>query len=132
MTAFLSELDNKVGELARISEAIGAKGINITAIAGATCGGSGNVAVMTADEAGTRAALKAIGAKVREMEVTETPLPHAPGSLAKAARRLADGGVNVEALLVTGMQGNDVNVAFVTNDAAKARSILSHAGSASG
>ena len=54
MNAFLIELDNKVGELARITEAISAKGINITAITGATCGGSGSVAVMTADEAGTR------------------------------------------------------------------------------
>ena len=132
MNAFLIELDNKVGELARNTEAIGAKGNNITAITGATCGGSGSVAVMTADEAGTRMALQAMGARVREMEVTEIPLANVPGSLAKAARRLADGGVNIEAMLATGMKGNEVNVAFVTSDAAKARSILSHAGSATG
>jgi hypothetical protein len=132
MNAFLIELDNKVGELARITEAIAAKNINITAISGATCGSSGNVAVMTADEAGTRTALQGAGCSFREMEVTEAPLPNVPGSLAKASRRLADGGVNIEALLPTGMQGSDINVAFVTSDAAKARSILSTAGSAAG
>ena len=130
MNAFLIELDNKVGELARITEAIAARNINILAISGSTSGGSGNVAVLTADEAGTRAALQGAGSSFREMEVTETPLPNVPGSLARAARRLADGGINIEALLLTGMQGNDINVAFVTSDAAKARSILSTAGSA--
>jgi hypothetical protein len=132
MNAFLIELDNKVGELARITEAIAAQNINITAISGATGGGSGNVAVMTADEAATRTALQGAGCSFREMEVTDVALPNVPGSLAKASRRLADGGVNIEALLLTGMQGNDINVAFVTSDAAKARSILSTAGSAAG
>jgi hypothetical protein len=129
MNAFLIELDNKVGELARISEAIAAKAANIMAISGATCGGSGSVAVMTDDEAATRSALEDAGCSFRELEVAEAMLPNVPGSLAKAARRLADGGVNIEALMPTGMQGNDVNVAFVTTDAAKARSILSTAGS---
>lgn len=132
MNAFLIELDNKVGELARIAEAIAAKNINITAISGATGTSSGNIAVLTADEAGTRAALQGAGCSFREMEVTEIPLPNVPGSLANAARRLADGGVNIEALVLTGMQGNDINVAFVTADPAKARSILSTAGSATG
>jgi len=130
MNAFLIELDNKVGELARITEAIASKNINITAISGATGPSTGNVAVLTSDEGATRAALQGAGCSFREMEVTEIPLPNVPGSLAKAARRLADGGVNIEALVLTGMQGNDINVAFVTSDAAKARSILSTAGSA--
>jgi hypothetical protein len=130
MHAFLIELDNKVGELARISEAVAAKNVNITAISGATCGGGGSVAVMTDDDASTRSALEGAGCSFRELDVAEATLPNVPGSLAKAARRLADGGVNIEALMPTGMQGNEVNVAFVTADAAKARSILSTAGSA--
>ena len=54
-----------------------------------------------------------------------------PGTLAKAARRLADAGINIEALLPIGMEGNEVHVAFVTNDAVKARQVLSSAGIAS-
>ena len=56
----------------------------------------------------------------------------APGSLAKACRRLADGGVNIEALMPTGMEGDQVMVAFVTGDPAKARQILSTAGTTAG
>ena len=131
MQAFLVEMENKPGELARITEAIAAKGVNLTAVSGATCGSSGNVAILTADEATTRTALKDAKFTFREVEAIETPVANVPGGLAKAARRLADAGVNVEALLATGMKGNDVSVAFVTSDPAKARSILSHAGSTS-
>lgn len=131
MNAFLIELDNKVGELARITEAIAAKGVNITAVSGSTCGGSGSVAIMGDDEAAMRAAIQETRSSFRELEVTEAAIANTPGMLAKAARRLADGGVNIEALLPIGMKGNDVTVGFVTSDPAKARTILSHAGSAS-
>jgi hypothetical protein len=38
--------------------------------------------------------------------------------------------VNLEALFATGMRGNDVSLAFVTNDAAKTREILASVGTA--
>lgn len=131
MNAFLIELDNKVSELARVTEAIAAKGVDIKAVSGSTCGTSGSVAVITDNEATTRAALEAAKAKFREIEVIEAPVGMAQGSLAKVARRLADAGVNLEALLPIGMSGNDVMIAFVTRDAAKAKSILTQAGATS-
>jgi hypothetical protein len=132
MNAFLIDLDNKVGELARVTEAIAAKGVNITAVSGSTCGDGGSVAIMTADEAATRAALQDARCSFREIEATETAIRNVPGALAKVCRRLAEGGLNIDALLPTGMQGDDVTVTFLTSDPAKARNILSHAGSASG
>jgi hypothetical protein len=131
MQVFLVDLKNKPGELARVTEAIAAKGVNITGISGATCSDSGRAAVMTSDDATTRSALMDSGFKYTEMEATDTALRHEPGSLAKAARRLADADINVEALLPIGMEGNEIHVAFVTTDAAKARQILSSAGMAS-
>jgi hypothetical protein len=131
MNAFLIELDNKVGELARVTEAIAAKGVDIKAVSGSTCGSSGSVAVITDNEATTREALQAAKATFREVEVIEAPVGTARGSLAKVARRLADAGVNIEALLPIGMTGNDITMAFVTRDGTKARSILTHAGVAS-
>ena len=132
MNAFLVELQNKAGELARVTEAIAAKGIDITGVSGSTCGSSGSVALMTDNEAMTRTVLKDAGMKFREMEATQAAIAAPPGSLAKACRRLADAGVNIEALMPTGMEGDHVTVAFITSDAAKARQILSHAGSATG
>lgn len=124
MNAFLVELDNKPGALATLAEAIAAKGVNITGVAGASCGDGGRVAIVTADDATTRMALQDGGHDFKEMEVTETQLRHEPGTLARAARRLAEAGVNVEAIFPTGMSGGDVSVAFVTNNPMKARDAL--------
>jgi hypothetical protein len=131
MQVFLVDLKNKPGELARVAEAIATKGVNITAITGATCSDSGRAAVMTNDDATTRTAIKDAGFTFTEMEATDTALRHEPGTLAKAARRLADEGINIEALMPIGMEGNEIHVAFVTSDAAKARQVLSSAGMAS-
>jgi hypothetical protein len=131
MQVFLVDLKNKPGELARVTEAIAAKGVNITGISGATCTDSGRAAVMTNDEATTRTALKDAGFTYTELEGTDTALRHEPGTLAKAARRLADAGINIEALLPIGMEGNEIHVAFVTSEPVKARQVLSAAGIAS-
>ena len=57
MHAFLVELENKPGELARVTEAIAAKGIDINGVSGSTCGSSGSVALMTDNDDATRTAL---------------------------------------------------------------------------
>ena len=128
MHAFLVELENKPGELARVTEAIAAKGVDIKGVSGSTCGSSGSLALMTDNDDATRKALAAAGVKVREMEVVKAPVGAAPGSLAKVCRRLADGGVNIEAMMPIGMEGDHVTMAFITGDHAKASQILSTAG----
>jgi hypothetical protein len=124
VNAFLVDLENKPGAIAAVAEALGAKGINITNVAGATCGDSGRAAFTTADDAATRLALQGIKATFKEYEVTDVPLAHQPGSLGKAARRLANAGVNIEAILPMGMSAGEVSVGFVTNNPTKARETL--------
>jgi hypothetical protein len=112
MNAFIVELPNQPGSLAMVAEAVAARGINITAFAGATSGDLGSVSFTTDDESGTRSALGEKGWVYREVPVVSTSLEHRPGTLAAAARRLADAGVNIETAFVTGMDGDKVNVAF--------------------
>ncbi|MCI0584801.1 MAG: hypothetical protein L0227_18255 [Chloroflexi bacterium] len=124
MNAFIVELKNKPGELARATEAIAQKGINILGFTGATCGDSGSIVLLTNDEAGTRRALGDAGFKPREAELVVASLANQPGSLAMVARKLADAGVNIEAALPTGMEGGNVSVAFATDNPGKARQII--------
>jgi hypothetical protein len=124
MNAFIVDLTNKPGELARLAEAIAQKGINIEAFAGSTAAGAGSVILLTNDEAGTRKAITDAGFMARESELVTASMEHTPGSLAAAARKLADAGVNIEAALPTGMAGNNVTVSFATDQPAKAREIL--------
>jgi hypothetical protein len=124
MNAFIVDLTNKPGELARVADAIAQKGINIEAFAGATAGGSGAVVLVTNDEAGTRSAIADAGCSSREVELVMASLDHVPGSLAAATRKLADAGINIEAAMPTGMGGDKVTVSFATDNPAKAREIL--------
>jgi hypothetical protein len=127
MTAFLVDLENKPGALATLAEALGAKGVNITGISGATCGDKGRAVVTTADDNAARSVFQTLRTSFKEYDVVEASLANKPGSLGKAARRLADAGVNIEAIMPVGMAGGDVTVAFVTNNAIKAREILATA-----
>jgi hypothetical protein len=124
MNAFLVELENKPGALAKLAEAIATKGVNITGVSGTSCDTGGRVAIVTADDATTRTVLQGLSHSFKEFEVTEAPLRDEPGSLAKATRRLAEAGVNIEAIFPTGMSGRDISVAFVTNNPSKAREAL--------
>ena len=125
MKAFLVDLENQPGQLARLSEALGERGINITGIGGAaSSGGSSTIGLLTNDEPGTRSALEGAGFSVREMDVVGITLPNQPGTLAGAARRLANAGINIELLLPTGIQGSDVNVAIGVADVEAAREAL--------
>jgi hypothetical protein len=124
MNAFIVELKNKPGELARVTEAIAQKGINILAFTGATCGDSGSIVLLTNDEAGTKSAIQGVGATARTVELVVASLGNEPGTLALVARRLANAGVNIEAALPTGMEGGKVNVAFATDNPAKAREVI--------
>jgi hypothetical protein len=124
MNAFIVELQNKPGELARLAEAIAQKGINITALAGSTVGDQGAISILTNDEAGTRSAIQGIGCTFREIELVSASLEDRPGTLAMAARRLGDAGVNIESLFATGMDGGKITMAIGVTDAAAARSAL--------
>ncbi|HKG58065.1 MAG TPA: ACT domain-containing protein [Candidatus Limnocylindrales bacterium] len=127
MKAFLVDLENRPGEFARVAEALGKKGVNITGITGTTCGTSGRVALITSDDAQTRTALGETKCKFKEIEAVETTLRDEPGALAKIARRLADAGVNIDAIMPTGTTGKDITVQFLTDNPTKAREAVAAA-----
>lgn len=124
MNAFIVELEHKPGSFAKMAETIASKGINIMSVSGATCGTKGSVAMLTNDEAGTRRALAAAKYTYRDIEVVPSTLEDTPGTLAAATRKLADAGVNIEAILPTGMSGNKVTIGFATDNPSRARAAL--------
>ena len=124
MNGFIVDLKNEPGALASVAEGIAEKGIDITAFTGATCGDSGSIALITNDEAGTQRALTDRNLRFRSVELVTTSLEPRPGTLASAARRLADAGVNIEAAMPTGMSGGNVTIAFATDNPAKAKEAL--------
>ena len=124
MRAFIIELEDRPGSMADVASALGDRGINISAVAGLGWKGAGAAAIVTNDDAAARSVLDGRGVPYREVELVAAALDDRPGSLAEATRKLADAGINVEALVATGMQGSQITIAFGVEDPAAAREAL--------
>ena len=113
MTEFTVHLPNRPGSLADLAERIAAVGVNIEALAAIGMDESGTVKLIVDDEAATRRMLEHHGLLFEERRVITTMLPHRPGSMAAMTRRLADAGINIDAmyLLRTTPEGLEFAVA---------------------
>jgi hypothetical protein len=110
-------LENRPGELARLGEALGGAGVNITGFCATTAGGAGEVHVMVEDSASARQALQAAGISVTgDREMLIASVQETPGELGRVARGLAEAGVNIE-LAYPAERG----LAFGVDDMGKAR-----------
>src|SRR5207248_10783879 len=93
------ELDEKVGSVAAAAEAIGEAGVNIEGSSGYVVGGKGVGHVLVADPGKARQALQSAGARVTgEQDVLVLDIEDKPGSLGKLTRKIADAGVNLNAV----------------------------------
>ncbi len=93
------ELDEKIGSVASAAEALGKAGVNIEGICGFVVGGKGVGHVLVADPGKARQALQAAGARVSgEQDVLVLDIEDKPGSLGKLTRKIADAGVNLNAV----------------------------------
>ena len=116
------EADNRVGQLATLSEALGRAGVNIEGFCATVTDGGGVLHVLVEDASAARQALEDAGYAVaaeREAVVLDG-VEDRPGYLGESARRLANGNVNIEvAYLATGTR-----LVVVADDAAAARQAL--------
>jgi hypothetical protein len=124
MTEFTVRLANRPGMLAMLAERIASAGINLEALAAYSVGEEGNVHLMVDDAATARAVLRRAGLSFEEREVLATSLPHQPGAVAAMARRLADAGVNIEAIYLLRCSAEGMEFAVAVDDPDAARSHL--------
>ena len=125
MQWFIVEAANKPGEFARHASAIAQRGVNLTNVVCLGIGDRGGAAFYAKDEAGIRGALNDAGIAFREVSVLHVQLEDKPGTLADAAKRLGDAGVNIELIAPSGMDGSKVTVAFGVDKLDAARTALS-------
>jgi hypothetical protein len=116
------EAENRVGQLAALSEELGKIGVNIEGFCATVADGQGVLHVLVDDAGSARRALEGAGYRLaaeREALVLER-VEDRPGYLGEMARRLADSGVNIDvAYLAT-----NTRVVFVVDDVAAARRAL--------
>lgn len=121
---FIVQLPNRPGSLARLAEALAARGVDLRAIGGGGIGEIGHVIMTTADDDTAREVLEEGKYVYLEGESLLTEVDDRPGGMAAVARRLADAGVNVHGHLFVGRWGDRAMFAFVVDDVDKARPVL--------
>ncbi|MEJ2597317.1 MAG: hypothetical protein P8Z00_03240 [Anaerolineales bacterium] len=90
-------LEDRLGELAKVGEALGRAGVNIDGFCGMTVDGQGIVHVLVEDAVKARRALEANHIQVSgELEVLVLEVEDRPSVLGNIARRLANAGVNIQ------------------------------------
>src|SRR3954463_198231 len=121
---FVVQLTTHPGELARLSETLADRGVDLRAIGGGGIGGAGHVIMTTADDDTTKRILDEGGYVYVEGESILAEVDDRPGGMARIARALADAEVNILGHLFLGRWGDRAMFAFVVDDPDTARPIL--------
>ena len=124
MKQFNVFVEDKVGELARVTEALAQSAINIRGLATDKLGDRAAVKIITDDENSTRKALGRAGLEFEESEILLIDLIDRPGEIAKVAKRVAAAGVNINSVFLIGKKDAPVAMAVVADDPKKAKQLL--------
>jgi hypothetical protein len=123
MSVFTVDLKNQPGELARLCEALAARGINLVLSAAAHADG-GTVAFIADDEASAQAVLQDAGIGYAMRPALTIRMENRPGTGAITFRKLADAGVNAELLLPVRVSDDLFFAVICVDDEDKARAAL--------
>ena len=118
------QLTNHPGDLARVAQALGRRGVNIKALAGLSIGGTAMARILPDDIVVARGALEAANIRFSESEVHIVLLENKAGELANVASRLGEAGINLEAIYITGIAGDLIELAIVSDNPKKTKKIL--------
>lgn len=124
MKQFNVFVEDKIGELARVTEALAQNAINIRGLATDRLGPKAAVRVITDDELSTRKALSRAGLSYDESDVIVIDLIDRPGEIAKVAKKAARAGVNINSIFLIGKKDTPAALALVPNDVKKAEKFL--------
>jgi hypothetical protein len=121
------KLPNRTGQLGALAGALGDAGISIKSIAATTGGGAGTVHIVVDDKdaAKARRAIKAKKYRIStDRKVVEVRLANKPGTLARAAKRLAKAKVNIESAYMLGQGKKSSTLGLGVKDPRAAKKAL--------
>jgi hypothetical protein len=124
MRDFGIHLSHKPGELGRVANTLARAGVNIKTVAAMVIGNQGVVRLICDDVDAARHALQEANIRFEEREVVTTLRENRAGELAEVADQLANGGLNLEAVYVVGLEGDLIELAVVVDDPKKAKKLL--------
>jgi hypothetical protein len=123
MSAFTTKMDNTPGQLARLCEVLGARGVNLV-VCGIGHGSSGTIAFIADDETATRSALADSSIDYVEREALTVRMQNVPGAGAALFKKLAGAGVNLDVFLPVQISDDQFYAVVCPSDVAAARAAL--------
>ena len=124
MTEFTVHLSNRPGQFAALAGKLASAGIHIEALALFSHGEDSMARLMANDVNVTRRVLTDAGVQFEEQRVVETVIKDEPHALADMTKKLADSGVNFEAMYLLHANGDSLHFAVAVDDHAIAATHL--------
>jgi hypothetical protein len=121
---FVVQLPNQPGELARLLEALAARGLDLRSIGASGIASQGAAVLVLNDAEAAREVLRTGKYSFTEGEAIVTSAPDQPGAVAGIARRLADAGVNLQGLAILGWHQGKAELALSVDNPDVARRVL--------
>ena len=118
------KVENKVGALAEVCELLGNNGVNMESISAQGEGNVGVIRVVTTDEKTAGRVLEKAGYKTTIGDITTFRVKDRPGELAKATRKLAKAGVDIECIYLLKKNGDEGEFAVKTSSIEQIRKAL--------
>jgi hypothetical protein len=114
------------GELAKVTEALASRAVNIKAISSEAIGDEASLRVVTNDVNTTIKALEEAGNKYVQNDLLTLTLIDRPGELSKVAKKLGRAKINIESIYILGQKDGKTEVALVVDDLKKAQQRLNN------
>lgn len=124
MKEFKIFIKHKPGELARVTETLASRAVNIKAIASEAKQEDALLRVVTSDVNTTIKALDESGTKYAQNDIMTVSLIDRPGELAKVAKKLGKAKINIESIYILGQKNGKTELALVVDDMKKASELL--------
>jgi acetolactate synthase small subunit len=124
MREFAIHATHRPGEIGRIANILAKVGVNIKSIAAMSINNQGMIRVIPDDIEATRSSLQQANVRFDESEVVQVLVENKAGELAEVADKLSNAGINLLAMYVTGVAGDMVELAVISEDPKKAKKLL--------
>ena len=124
MRDFVITLSHRPGELADVTNALSLQGVNIRSLTAIHVDNRALVRVIPDDIDAARNAFSSANIRFEEEELVTVLLENQAGELTNVLAKLADAGVNLDAIYVIGFADDLLEMAFATDDVKKAKKAL--------
>ena len=118
------KIKNGKGELNRICETLGKKGINIITMIGGGADDKGFVHLITEDENSAVKAFELEGYSPEVRDILTVKIQDKPGELAKVTRKFAHYGVGVNWVYLITREKGEATIGFQVDNLEKAKKVL--------